>query len=204
VEFRDYVMSCSLVDVYRNFEETSVKSYKTTWSFILEHNNPASVKTSNPRTMWASTFSLSATTKNVQNRFISQHFRTSSKQMHTLQWALIKQHTEHINKAGFEVLAAVVTKSPTFWVMASCTLLKASQRIGDTRRLHLQGRKNNPSKKDRLTLNGLHDVIPEDRTLNIVTWSPNAGIVKWEETSTARQLLGKHVSATTPNNGTIV
>jgi hypothetical protein len=45
-----------------------------------------------------------------------------------------------------------------------------------------------------LTLKRLHDVNPEDRTLNIVTRRPKAGVVGAEEMSTTRQLLGKHVS----------
>jgi hypothetical protein len=40
--------------------------------------------------------------------------------------------------------------------------------------------------------------------LTILTRHPKAGTAKSKETSIARQLLGKHVSATTPYSGIIV
>jgi hypothetical protein len=44
--------------------------------------------------------------------------------------------------------------------------------------------------------------LARSQEYNNLTWSPKAGRVKSEETSIARQLLGKNVSATMPNNGT--
>jgi hypothetical protein len=47
-------------------------------------------------------------------------------------------------------------------------------------------------------------VVEEIEELYIVTRRLKAGILETEETSIARQLFRKHVSATTPNNGIIV
>jgi hypothetical protein len=42
---------------------------------------------------------------------------------------------------GFQVLTAVVMKSPIFWDITPCSPLKVNRRFGEKRRLHLQGRR---------------------------------------------------------------
>jgi hypothetical protein len=42
---------------------------------------------------------------------------------------------------GFEVLTAVVMKSPIFWDITPCSPLQLNRRFEGTCRLHLQGRK---------------------------------------------------------------
>jgi hypothetical protein len=46
-------------------------------------------------------------------------------------------------------------------------------------------------------------VVEEIVEMYIVTWRLRAGIVEPEETSITRQMLGKHLSATTPTDGII-
>jgi hypothetical protein len=66
-------------------------------------------------------------------------------------------------------------KSIIFWDMTPCSLLSCNRRFGGTYRLHLQGRRNNFSKKPAskqnnwLTLNGLHGVISQKLILFITT-----------------------------------
>jgi hypothetical protein len=45
------------------------------------------------------------------------------------------------NDVGFEVLTAVVMKSPIFWDITPCTLLKVNRRFGGTYRRHLRGQR---------------------------------------------------------------
>jgi hypothetical protein len=53
----------------------------------------------------------------------------------------------YIFYVGFEVLTAMVVKSTMFWDIAPCSPLSVNRRFGGTHRLHLQGRKNQFSKK---------------------------------------------------------
>jgi hypothetical protein len=48
---------------------------------------------------------------------------------------------------GFEVLTAVVMKIIIFWDITPCRPLSVNLLFGGTYRLHLQGRRNNFSKK---------------------------------------------------------
>jgi hypothetical protein len=45
------------------------------------------------------------------------------------------------NYVGFEVLTAVVMKNSVFWDITPCSPLKVKRRMGETCRLHLQGRR---------------------------------------------------------------
>jgi hypothetical protein len=48
---------------------------------------------------------------------------------------------------GFEVVTAVVMNDTIFWYITPCGLLSVDRSFGGTYRLHLQGRKNEVSKK---------------------------------------------------------
>jgi hypothetical protein len=50
-------------------------------------------------------------------------------------------HEEHISRAGFEVLTAVVMKISIFWDITLCGPLKINRRFGGICRLQLQARK---------------------------------------------------------------
>jgi hypothetical protein len=52
---------------------------------------------------------------------------------------------------GFEVFTAVVMKGIIFWDVTPCSLLSCNRRFGGTYRLHLQGRRNNFSKNQRVS-----------------------------------------------------
>jgi hypothetical protein len=87
------------------------------------------------------------------------------------------------NYGGFEVPTAVVMKSSLFWDITPFSPLKVNRRSGETRRLHLQGRRISQARtrikaggkeslavlpKRLLTFNGLHCVICQKMELFVI------------------------------------
>jgi hypothetical protein len=88
------------------------------------------------------------------------------------------RYKHEMTYVGFQVLTAVVMKSSIFWDIMPYSPLKVNRRFRGTRRLHLQGRRNQREAgskqsssvlkwrqhvplKRRLNINGLHGVLSQ-------------------------------------------